>query len=109
MRSPREDIPATFGRWANRLAVLTVGFLPLLYVLVALALAVGGPSDVDDARALALGKFAVVTGITLAAAALACAGVSRVRREPIDSLWMPFTVLPVLILLAVLIYFGWVT
>jgi hypothetical protein len=73
MRSPREDIPATFGSWANRLAVFAVGFLPFVYVLVALFLAIGKPSDADDARALALGKFTVVLGGVLSAAALVSA------------------------------------
>ena len=108
MRSPREDIPATFGSWANRLAVFAVGFLPFVYVLVAMLLAIGKPSDADDARALALGKFTVVLGGVLSAAALVSACLSRARREPIDSLWLPFTVLPVLGLLAALIYFQWV-
>jgi len=108
MREPREDIPPTLGRWAVMLAVIAVGFVPAAYALVALALAIGGPSESGDAMADLLGRVVAYVGIALAVAAFVCAGASRMRREPIESLWFPFTLVPVLVVLALLIYFFWV-
>ena len=108
MREPREDIPPTLGRWAVMLAVIAVGFAPAAYALVALALAIGGPSESSDALAELLGRAVAYVGIALAVVAFLCAGASRMRREPIDSLWFPFALLPLLVALALLIYVIWV-
>lgn len=108
MRAPREDIRPTLGRSAITLAVLTVGFLPAAYALVALVLSIGPPSAADDARAMFLGEVAAYGGFALALLAFLLAGASRMRREPIDTLWLPFALLPILAALGLLIYLGWV-
>jgi hypothetical protein len=108
MREPREDIRPTLGRWAVTLAVIAVGFVPIAYALVALVLAIGGPSESSDALAELLGRAVAYAGIAMAVGAFLCAIASRMRREPVDSLWFPLALLPVLVALAFLIYIFWV-
>ena len=108
MREQREDIQPILGRWANILAVVAAGFAPAAYALVALALAIGSPSESSDALAELLGRAVAYVGIALAVVAFLCAVASRTRREPIDSLWFPFALLPLLVALALLIYVIWV-
>lgn len=108
MREPREDIRPTFGRWAVMLAVIAVGFVPTAFALVALVLAIGGPSESGDALAELLGRAVAYVGIAMAVVAFLLAAASRMRREPIESLWFPFALLPLLFTLALLIYIFWV-
>lgn len=108
MFEPREDIQPTLGRWAIMLAVLAAGFVPAAYVVVALALAVGGPSESDNDWATLLGKVASCVGLAMALVAFLFAAASRLRREPIDTLWFAFALLPALIAVALLVYFFWV-
>lgn len=108
MFEPREDIKPTLGRWAVTLAVVAAGFVPAAYALVALALSIGGPSESNDAWTALLGKVAAYVGAALALVAFLFAGASRIRREPIDSLWFAFALFPGLLALAVLIYVFWV-
>jgi hypothetical protein len=104
----REDIRPTLGRLANTAAVIVAGFLPATYALVALLLAIGGPSESDNAWATRLGVAASSLGVAMAVLAFVLAGASRLRREPIDSLWLPFTLLPMLGAIALLVYVFWV-
>lgn len=108
MVEPREDIRPTLGRWAIMLAVMAAGVVPAAYALVALVLAIGGPSASDDALAALLGKVASFVGLAMALAAFLLAGASRIRREPIDTLWFAFALLPALVAVVVLVYFFWV-
>jgi hypothetical protein len=103
MVAPREDIQPTLGRWANRLTVIVAGFLPLGYALIALVLSIGGPSQTKDTWIGRGGGIVLLGGAALAAAAFVLAGASRIRREPIDLLWLPLVLLPVLATVAVLI------
>jgi hypothetical protein len=105
---PREDIQPTLGRWAITLAVMAAGFVPGAYVLVALVLAIGGPSESHDAWATLLGQGATGVGVAMALAAFVLAGASRMRREPIDTLWFAFALLPALVAVVLLVYFFWV-
>ena len=104
MFEPREDIQPKLGRGAILSAVFAAGVVPAAYVLVALALAVGGPSDSDNEWALLLGKVAVGVGMAMALVAFVLASASRVRREPIDTLWFAFALLPALIAVVGLVY-----
>ena len=108
MGAPREDITPTLGRWAVTSAVLAAGFVPVAYAVAALILSIGGPSETQEAWATLAGKAAAYTGVALAAVAFLLAVASRVRREPIDSLWFPLALLPLLAVLALLIYVFWV-
>jgi len=104
----REDIQPTLGRWANMLAVVTAGFLPAAFALVALASSIGGPSETKNVWVLRLGEAAAYSGVAMALAAFLLAGGSRIRREPIDSLAFPFALLPLLVAIASLVYVFWV-
>ena len=108
MFEPREEIQPTLGRWAVMLAVTATAFVPTAYALAALVLAIGAPSESDDAWAILLGKVAAGVGLAMAVMAFLLAGASRLRREPIDSLAFPFALLPMLVALGVLVYFFWV-
>ena len=108
MFQQREDIDPALGRWAVMLAVLAAGFVPAAYALVALALAIGGPSERSDAWAMGLGKGAAFAGIAMVTAAFLLAGASRLRREPFESLWFPLALLPGITALGLLIYVFWV-
>jgi hypothetical protein len=108
MLEQREDIDPVLGRWAVMLAVLAAGFFPAAYALVALALAIGGPSETSDAWAMGLGKVATLAGIAMITAAFLLAAASRLRREPFESLWFPLALLPGLSVLGLLIYVFWV-
>lgn len=108
MRAPREDIRPTLGRTAVTLAVLAAGFAPVAYAIAALVLSIGGPSESEAKWATVLGRAAAYTGLAMAAAAFLLAVSSRLRREPIDSLWFPLALLPLLAVLVLLIYVFWV-
>lgn len=108
MISPREDIRPTLARWANALAVVVAGFLPAAFALVALASAIGAPSEAKDARILVLGQATAFAGLVLALAAFLLATASRVRREPSDSLTFPFALLPLIVAVMVLVGLFWV-
>jgi hypothetical protein len=108
MYTQREDIRPTLGRWASTSAVIAAGFVPAAYAIIALALAIGGPSESSDAWANLLGKSAAYLGVALALLAFLLAAASRIRREPIESLWFPFSLFPILGALALLVYVFWV-
>ena len=108
MRAQREDIKPVLGRAAVTLAVLAAGFVPVAYAAAALVLAIGGPSESQDAVAALAGKVAAIVGLAMAVLAFVCAIASRLRREPVESLWFPLTLLPVLVALSLAIYVVWV-
>ncbi|HKY57990.1 MAG TPA: hypothetical protein VJL80_08145 [Aeromicrobium sp.] len=108
MRAQREDIKPVLGRAAVTLAVLAAGFVPVAYAAAALVLAIGGPSESQDAVAALAGKVAAIVGLAMAVLAFGCAIASRLRREPVESLWFPLTLLPVLVALSLAIYVVWV-
>lgn len=95
------------ARWAVVLAAAVVVVLVVAYAIFGLAWAIGGEDAVSDTFVGYLAGFALLGGLLASLIAFVLAIVARIKHERRSLLWLPLTVFPALLAIAVLVETIW--